>query len=33
MKGAMICLDHLGDREAAALIEDGQLTDLLVDTD
>ena len=33
MKGAIVCLDHIGDREAAALIEDGQVTDLLVDTD
>lgn len=33
MKGRMIVLDHLGDREAAALLVDGKLTDLLVDDD
>jgi len=33
MKGRMIVLDHLGDREAAALMVDGKLTDLLVDDD
>ncbi|TMM51672.1 ribonuclease E/G [Sulfitobacter sabulilitoris] len=33
MKGRSIILDHLGDREAAALIVDGQLDDLLVDAD
>ena len=31
MKGRTICLDHLDGREAAALIVDGQLDDLLVD--
>lgn len=33
MKGNMIVLDHLGDREAAALLVDGKLNDLLIDTD
>jgi len=33
MKGRLIVLDHLGDREAAALLIDGKLTDLLVDDD
>ncbi|APE42428.1 ribonuclease G [Sulfitobacter alexandrii] len=33
MKGRTIILDHLGDREAAALMVDGQLDDLLVDSD
>lgn len=33
MKGRQIILDHLGDREAAALIVDGQLQDLLIDSD
>lgn len=32
MKGRTIILDHLGDIEAAALMVDGQLEDLLVDT-
>ncbi|MFD1343756.1 ribonuclease E/G [Litorisediminicola beolgyonensis] len=31
MKGSVIALDHLGDREAAALIVDGQLEDLLIE--
>ncbi|MEL6958658.1 MAG: ribonuclease E/G [Pseudomonadota bacterium] len=31
MKGRMIVLDHLGDRETAALLVDGKLDDLLVD--
>lgn len=33
MNGAQIFLDHLGEREAAALWVDGRLEDLLVDTD
>ncbi len=33
MKGATICLDHVSGQEAAALIEDGQVSDLLVDSD
>ena len=33
MKGRTIVLDHIGDREAAALIVDGKLDDLLIDTD
>ena len=33
MKGTLILLDHLNGRPAAALIKDGQLHDLLVDTD
>ncbi|MEP2654646.1 MAG: ribonuclease E/G [Sedimentitalea sp.] len=33
MKGRSIVLDHLGDREAAALMVDGRLEDLLIDTD
>ena len=33
MKGRTICLDHLAGREAAALIEDGLVTDLLIDGD
>ena len=31
MKGRMILLDHIGAVEAAALMIDGQLDDLLVD--
>ena len=31
MKGRTIVLDHLGDREAAALIVDGRLEDVLID--
>lgn len=33
MKGRTILLDHLGGREAAALMVDGQLDDLLIDDD
>ncbi|UWR21624.1 ribonuclease E/G [Sulfitobacter sp. S190] len=33
MKGRTIVLDHLGDAEAAALMVDGQLEDLLVDAE
>ena len=33
MKGRIICLDTLDGREAAALIEDGRLTDLFLDGD
>lgn len=33
MKGRTIVLDHLGDVEAAALMVDGKLDDLLIDTD
>lgn len=33
MKGRSILLDHLGDREAAALVVDGQLEDFLIDSD
>ncbi|MCA0873712.1 ribonuclease E/G [Seohaeicola saemankumensis] len=33
MKGRQIILDHIGDREAAALMVDGRLDDLLIDTD
>lgn len=33
MKGRSIILDHLGDREAAALMVDGHLEDILIDTD
>ena len=33
MKGTTILLDHLGPREAAAMIRDGQLDDLLIDSD
>lgn len=33
MKGRSIILDHLGDREAAAVLVDGQLHDLLIDAD
>lgn len=33
MKGTTICLDSLHGMETAALIEDGQLSDLLIDTD
>lgn len=33
MKGRMVALDTLDDREAAALIVDGALDDLLIDTD
>ncbi len=33
MKGRQIILDHLGGREAAALVVDGRLEDLLIDTD
>ncbi|WP_299778389.1 ribonuclease E/G [uncultured Roseobacter sp.] len=33
MKGRSIILDHMGDREAAAMMVDGQLEDILIDTD
>jgi len=33
MKGRQIVLDHLGEREAAALMVDGRLEDLLIDVD
>ncbi|MGD9861700.1 MAG: ribonuclease E/G [Pseudodonghicola sp.] len=33
MKGRQIVLDHIGDREAAALLVDGRLEDLLIDSD
>ena len=33
MKGTTIILDHWGDREAAALVVDGQLDDVLIDSD
>ena len=33
MKGHQILLDHLGNREAAALMVDGKLDDLLIDAD
>ncbi|GGX60041.1 ribonuclease G [Tateyamaria omphalii] len=33
MKGRQICLDHLNGREAAALLVDGHLDDLLIDSD
>lgn len=33
MKGCSILLDHLGGREAAALVKDGQLEDFLIATD
>lgn len=33
MKGRQIVLDHIGDREAAALMVDGRLEDLLIDSD
>ena len=33
MKGRTIVLDHFGDTEAAALIVDGKLDDLLIDSD
>ncbi|SFA97138.1 ribonuclease, Rne/Rng family [Poseidonocella pacifica] len=33
MKGRLIALDHLGNREAAALMVDGQLHDLLIESD
>ena len=33
MKGSTIALDHLNGVEAAALVVDGQLQDLLIDTD
>lgn len=33
MKGSQIILDHIGEREAAALMVDGKLADLLVDGD
>ena len=33
MKGRVIALDSLDGREAAALIEDGRLSDLLIDSD
>lgn len=33
MKGRQIILDHLGNREAAALMVDGRLDDLLIDSD
>jgi septum formation protein len=31
MKGRVVCLDHVGDRAAAALVVDGRLEDLLID--
>ena len=31
MKGRMIVLDHVGGREAAALLVDGVLQDLMID--
>ena len=31
MKGRVVCLDHIDGREAAALVVDGRLEDLLVD--
>lgn len=31
MKGRIVCLDHVGDRAAAALLVDGRLEDLLID--
>lgn len=33
MKGRSILLDHVGEREAAALMVDGKLEDLLIDDD
>lgn len=33
MKGSQILLDHVGEREAAALMVDGRLSDLLIDSD
>jgi len=33
MKGRLIILDHIGDREAAALMVDGQLDDFLIEQD
>ncbi|MFL4468519.1 ribonuclease E/G [Tateyamaria armeniaca] len=33
MKGTQILLDHIGEREAAALMVDGRLSDLLIDSD
>ena len=33
MKGRLIALDHVGDREAAALMVDGQVEDLFFETD
>ncbi|MEM9638116.1 MAG: ribonuclease E/G [Pseudomonadota bacterium] len=33
MRGRSIILDHIGDREAAALMVDGQLEDILIDSD
>ncbi|MCW1950594.1 MAG: ribonuclease G, partial [Octadecabacter sp.] len=33
MKGRMIVLDHVAGREAAALLVDGKLQDLLIDDD
>lgn len=33
MKGRLIALDHVGDREAAALMVDGQVEDLFLETD
>ncbi|TDK41168.1 ribonuclease E/G [Antarcticimicrobium luteum] len=33
MKGRQIVLDHIGEREAAALMIDGRLEDLLIDSD
>ncbi|WP_293574864.1 ribonuclease E/G [Phaeobacter sp.] len=33
MKGRMIVLDHIDDREAAALLVDGRLEDFLIDSD
>jgi len=33
MKGAIIALDRFAGREAAALVEDGRLTDLVIDSD
>lgn len=33
MKGRLIVLDHVADREAAALLVDGKLQDLLIDND
>lgn len=33
MKGRLIALDHIGDREAAAMMVDGLVEDLFFDTD
>jgi Ribonuclease G/E len=33
MKGSTICLDSIDGREAAAFLENGQLSDLLIDSD